>query len=210
VRYPPEHKAESRARIVGAAAELFRSGGIGNTGLDAVMARAGLTSGAFYAHFDSKQALVEEAVLLAGQLSVEKWFGRFQHLRGRAWVRELLRTYLGPDHRRDLSGGCILPSLGPEVGRQPLEVRKHFSRRLQGFFDLVGARANGELSLEREQVIAAVALAVPEASFQDEISRAARKSASELLGLARRRGRPSRRTTGSLPKKRRSKGEVKV
>jgi TetR/AcrR family transcriptional repressor of nem operon len=206
VRYPPEHKAESRARIVGAAAELFRSGGIGNTGLDAVMARAGLTSGAFYAHFDSKQALVEDAVLLAGQLSVEKWFGRFQHLRGRAWVRELLKTYLGPDHRRDLSGGCILPSLGPEVGRQPLEVRKHFSRRLQGFLDLVGARANGELSLEREQVIAAVALvvgavvlarAVPEASFQDEISKAARKSASELLGLARRRGRPSRRTTGS-------------
>jgi TetR/AcrR family transcriptional regulator, transcriptional repressor for nem operon len=210
VRYPPEHKAESRKRIVGAAAELFRSGGIGSTGLDAVMARAGLTPGAFYAHFESKQALVRDAVALAGQRSSEKWFGRFQHLCGRAWVRELLETYLGPAHRRDVAGGCILPSLGPEVGRQPLEVRQHFSRRLAGLLDLVEARANGELSFEREHAIAAVALAVgavvlsravPETSFQDEISKAALKGASELLGLAPRRRRTSRRTTGHQPKK---------
>lgn len=217
VRYPPQRKAESRARIVGAAADLFRSGGIEGTGVDAVMARAGLTAGAFYAHFESKQALVRDAVALAGQRSSEKWFERFSDQRGRAWVRALFDTYLGSAHRKDVAGGCILPSLGGEVGRQPLEVRRHFSRRLAGMVDLVGARANVELSLEREQVLAAVALAVgavvlaravPEAAFQREILEASKRGASELVGLAPRRDRKVRPTARPQPNKKRT-GKVK-
>jgi TetR/AcrR family transcriptional repressor of nem operon len=215
VRYPPQRKAESRVKIVGAAADLFREGGIAGTGVDAVMARAGLTAGAFYAHFDSKQALVRDALSLASQKSVEKWFGRFDELRGRAWVEELFRSYLGRAHRKDVAGGCILPSLGVEVGRQPGQVRRHFSRRLKGMLDLIESRALGELPLEREQVLAAVALAVgavvlsravPETKLQNEILTAARRGAEELVGLApRRRGRTSRRTTGSRPKRRTGK-----
>jgi TetR/AcrR family transcriptional repressor of nem operon len=220
VRYPPQRKAESRDKIVNAAADLFREGGIAATGLDAVMARAGLTAGAFYAHFDSKQALVRDALALAGRKSVEKWFGRFDELRGRAWVEELFRSYLGRAHRRDVAGGCILPSLGVEVGRQPANVRRHFSRRLEGMLDLIEARASGELGLERERVIAAVALAVgavvlsravPETKLQSEILTAARRGADEIVGLApRRRGRTARRTTGSKPKKRIGKAKKKA
>jgi TetR/AcrR family transcriptional regulator, transcriptional repressor for nem operon len=212
VRYPPERKAESRDKIVGAAADLFREGGIAATGLDAVMARAGLTAGAFYAHFGSKQALVREAVAFAGRTSAEKWFGRFDELHGRAWVEELFRSYLGRAHRKDVKGGCVLPSLAGEVGRQPGSVRRHFSRRFEGMLALIEARASSELRLEREQIIAAVALAVgavvlsravPEAKLQGEILTAARHGAREIVGLtARRRGRTARRTTGSKPKKR--------
>jgi TetR/AcrR family transcriptional repressor of nem operon len=211
VRYPPQRKAESRDRIVRAAADLFREGGIAGTGVDAVMARAGLTAGAFYAHFESKQALVEDAVALAGRVSTEKWLGHFDGLRGRAWVEELFRTYLGRAHRKDVAGGCILPSLCVEVGRLAPEVRRRFSRRVRGMLDLIQARASGELSLEREQVIAAVALAVgavvlsravPEARLQNEILSASRRAADELCGLVpRRRGRTPRPTTGSKPKK---------
>jgi TetR/AcrR family transcriptional regulator, transcriptional repressor for nem operon len=220
VRYPPQRKAASRDKIVSAAADLFREGGIAATGLDAVMARAGLTAGAFYAHFDSKQALVRDAVARAGQKSVEKWFGRFDELRGRAWVEELFRSYLGRAHLRDVAGGCILPSLGVEVGRQPETVRRHFSRRLEGMLDLIEARASGELRLGREQVIAAVALAVgavvlsravPETKLQSEILMAARRGADEIVGLGpRRRGRTARRTTGSKPKKRIGKAKKKA
>lgn len=217
VRYPPERKAESRAKIVGAAADLFRSGGIGGTGVDAVMARAGLTAGAFYAHFESKEALVRDAVALAGQRSTEKWFERFSDMRGQAWVRALFETYLGAAHRKDVAGGCILPSLGAEVGRQPIAVRRHFSRRLAGMLDLVGARANADLPLEREQAIAAVALAVgavmlsravPEAAFQREILQASKRGAAELVGLAPGRARKPRRATGPQPNKKRT-GKVK-
>jgi TetR/AcrR family transcriptional repressor of nem operon len=211
VRYPREHKAESRAKIVGAAADLFRKGGIGGTGVDAIMARAGLTAGAFYAHFPSKRALVRDAVALAGKKSSEKWFERFAEQRGRAWVRALFDSYLGRAHRDDLGGGCILPSLGAEVGRQPLDVRRHFSHRLAGMITWIEARAEGELPVDRERVMAAVALAVgavmlsravPEAAFQNEILRAARRAADELVGLAPRRGRAPRSTTGPQPKKR--------
>ena len=219
MRYPPQHKAESRAKIVGAAADLFRGRGIGGTGVDAVMARAGLTAGAFYAHFQSKGELVRDAVTLAGQRSTEKWLGRFDGLRGRAWVEELFRIYLGPAHQKDVAGGCILPSLGAEVGRQPVEVRRNFSRRLAGMLNLVEARVNGDLSVERERVIAAVSLAVgavvlsravPEVAFQREILKASRKGAAELVGLASRRGRKSRRTTGPKPKKRSGKAKKKA
>lgn len=212
VRYPPQHKAESRAKIVDAAAELFRRGGIDATGVDAVMARAGLTPGAFYAHFASKRVLVRDAVALAGETSSRKWFGRFDELRGRAWVHALFESYLGRAHRDDTAGGCILPSLGAEVGRQPAEVRRHFSRRLAGMVDAIQARAHGDLPLGREQVLASVALAVgavvlsravPEASFQNEILKAAQRGAHELVGLAPRRGRVRRPTQGPKPKNKR-------
>lgn len=219
VRYPPQHKAESRAKIVGAAAELFRSGGIAATGVDAVMARAGLTAGAFYAHFDSKLSLVRDAVEVAGQRSAQKWFGRFEHLSGRAWVEELFRTYLGPEHCKDVAGGCILPSLGGEVARQPLEVRRTFSRRLAGMVELIRARAGREVGAERDEVLAAVALAVgavvlsravPEPAFRREILSAARTGAQKLVALPKRRGRAARNTTGPQHQKRTGKVRKKA
>lgn len=219
MRYPPQRKAESRAKIVGAAADLFRAGGIGATGVDAVMARAGLTPGAFYAHFSSKRALVRDAVAVAGQRSAAKWFGRFDERRGRAWVQALFESYLGRPHRNDVAGGCILPSLGAEVGRQPAEVRRSFARRLDGMLSLIQARAGGELPLDRERVLGVVALAVgavvlsravPGPAFQNEILRAARRGADELVGRASRRGRARRSTTGPQPKKRTGKVRKKA
>jgi TetR/AcrR family transcriptional regulator, transcriptional repressor for nem operon len=216
VRYPREHKAESRARIVGAAADLFRSGGIGATGVDAIMARAGLTAGAFYAHFPSKRALVRDAVVLAARKSSDKWFARFEERRGRAWVRSLFESYLGRAHRDDLGGGCILPSLGAEVGRQPVEVRRQFSQRLAGMVELIEARAQRELPVDRERIVAAVALAVgavvlsravPEAAFQNEILRASRRAADELVGLAP--GRAARKAVRARPKTIAKKGKKK-
>ena len=69
MRYPPEHKAKTRAQILTAAAQLFRKRGIEPTGVDNVMSAVGLTAGGFYAHFRSKDALVAEAIDIAGDRS---------------------------------------------------------------------------------------------------------------------------------------------
>jgi TetR/AcrR family transcriptional repressor of nem operon len=206
VRYPPGHREQTRARILRAAADLFRARGIAATGVDRVMARAGLTAGAFYAHFRSKDALVASAVDAAAAASRERWYGRFDELRGEAWARAFVETYLSEGHRDDRSGGCILPSLGAEVGHAGRPVRQRFEQRLRGMLDFVDAQAHGGVSAERPDVIAAIATcvgglllarAVPSSELSTAILKSAEAGAKKLLGLepekpARRKSRPRR------------------
>ena len=60
--YPPEHKVQTRARIVESARRLFNRHGFEQVTIDQIMASAGLTRGAFYHHFDSKDELYAAAV----------------------------------------------------------------------------------------------------------------------------------------------------
>jgi TetR/AcrR family transcriptional regulator, transcriptional repressor for nem operon len=208
VRYPPGHREQSRARILRAAAELFRSQGIAATGVDRVMARAGLTAGGFYAHFRSKERLVADAVDAAAEASRKRWYGRFDDLRGRAWASALLDTYLSQEHRDDRARGCLLPSLGGEVPRAGRAARLGFERRLAGLFEFAALRVNGALPAKRAEIVAALALcvggvllarAVVTPALSREILASARSGAGQLLGLERaqpprRPKRPKHRT----------------
>ncbi len=62
MRYAPDHKAKTRGKILAAAGRVFRRLGYHAAGVDRVMEEAGLTSGGFYAHFESKEALLAEAI----------------------------------------------------------------------------------------------------------------------------------------------------
>jgi TetR/AcrR family transcriptional repressor of nem operon len=202
VRYPPGHREKSRARILRAAAELFRREGIAATGVDRVMARAGLTAGAFYAHFPSKNALVTQAVEAGAIASQERWFGRFADLRGRAWAEALLETYLSGEHRDDRTSGCILPSLGGEIGRCRRPSRLRFERRVRAMLDVIEARTHDELSADRGAIVAALAAcvgglllsrALVTPALSREILEGARLGAKRLLGLEHEPGRRARR-----------------
>lgn len=195
MRYSPGRRKQTRARILGAAADLFRRDGIDATGVDAVMAAAGLTPGGFYAHFRSKQALVAEAVDTAADRARERWYGQVDHLSGRAWARALLRLYLSEPHRDDRAQGCILPSLSVDVSRSTRPARRHFEARVRGLIEHFAARIEGALPAERADVIGAVALAmggvvlsraVLDRKLSAEILGASRRSADRLLGSAKR------------------------
>src|SRR5438270_8043634 len=103
VRYTKEHKLETRQRIIVTAGRRLKRDGIDGSGVAALMSDAGLTNGAFYAHFESKDDLV--ATVVADQL-------RAQHAtlgalpEGRSAVEEFVRDYLAPRHRDDPSTGC--------------------------------------------------------------------------------------------------------
>lgn len=157
------------------------------------MAAAGLTAGGFYAHFPSKDALVEEALESAGEEAFRTWCGSLTHLQGEMWVRALLATYLSPEHRDSLEKSCILPSLAAEVARAKGASRLHFERRLLGMVELLRERTGGTVT--REDIVATVALsvgavslarAVQDPALADEILTASRERAERLLGLTRK------------------------
>jgi TetR/AcrR family transcriptional repressor of nem operon len=113
-----EQKAENRRKILDAAARLFRERGIDAVGVDAVMAAAGLTHGAFYGHFSSKEDLVTHAFVHAMAQSDNSWREADDPT---AMLAEL---YLAAEHCKHPGDGCALASLSAEVGRHGTAVQR--------------------------------------------------------------------------------------
>jgi len=119
--------AQTRRRIVKTAAAEFRRKGINNTGLNEVMAAAGLTRGGFYRHFASKDQLVAEACAVAMDPVGEPGPGK-------TGLDAILTAYLSKDHRDNLSEGCVLAGLGSELARGDEDTR---AAATAGFLKLV-------------------------------------------------------------------------
>jgi len=123
-RYGKERKQETRRRIVDAAGRRFKQDGIDGSGVATLMADAGLTNGAFYAHFSSKEDLVANTVAdqLEGQR--ERYAGL---VRDRDGMEQLVREYLSSEHRDNPSEGCPSAALLDEIGRCAEPVRKAYT-----------------------------------------------------------------------------------
>jgi TetR/AcrR family transcriptional repressor of nem operon len=115
--------AETRRRIVKTAAAEFRRKGINATGLNDVMAAAGLTHGGFYRHFASKDQLIAEACAAAlGSLAGPNEVPACPAL-NKDGLDAILAEYLSADHRDNPSEGCMLAGLGSELARTDEETR---------------------------------------------------------------------------------------
>jgi TetR/AcrR family transcriptional repressor of nem operon len=112
MRYTSNHKAETRQRIIGEAARRFRKDGIEGTGLVPLMKALGLTHGGFYAHFESKDALVQASLDAAAEQTLARWPAP----RDDAERRDFIAGYLSAEHRDNASEGCPLTSLSAELG----------------------------------------------------------------------------------------------
>lgn len=115
MRYSADHKAQTHDRIVKEAAARFRRDGIAATGLQPLMKALGLTHGGFYAHFKSKDDLVETALLSATEELTqvcEKAFANPLPL------HSFIDTYLSPAHRDSPERGCPLPTMAAELGQR--------------------------------------------------------------------------------------------
>lgn len=123
MRYSSNHKAETRQRIIGEAARRFRKHGIEGTGLVPLMKALGLTHGGFYAHFESKDALVQASLEAAAEQTLERWQAPLAAPPdavaapvGDASVRAVIDDYLSAHHRDEPGEGCPLPTLAAELG----------------------------------------------------------------------------------------------
>ena len=121
MRYPSTHKEETRKKLIGNARAIAKRGGFGTTGIDELMASIGLTGGAFYGHFPSKEALFAE--LVEHEISNSADMLAVDESSPPDHVAKKLRSYLSSYHALHPETGCVLPALGPEIARARPEVR---------------------------------------------------------------------------------------
>ncbi|MBT2334958.1 TetR/AcrR family transcriptional regulator [Variovorax paradoxus] len=115
MRYPKTHKEETRKKLLANARAIAKKGGFDTTGVDELMAAIGLTGGAFYGHFPTKEALFGELVNEEIANSIEMLAGDENSPPDHA--AQLLRSYLSSKHAMHPETGCVLPTLGPEIAR---------------------------------------------------------------------------------------------
>jgi TetR/AcrR family transcriptional repressor of nem operon len=137
MRYSKNHKQVTRERIVEAAGRRFKQDGIEGAGVAAVMSDAGLTNGAFYGHFSSKEDLV--AHVLADQLRAQRHDFDAQPS-DRAGLEAFIRSYLSPEHRDQPADGCPSAALVDEIARRPAATKRVFTEELTRTMDDIAAR----------------------------------------------------------------------
>jgi TetR/AcrR family transcriptional regulator, transcriptional repressor for nem operon len=129
MRYSSTHKEETREKLMSSSRAIAKQGGFASTGVDALMASIGLTGGAFYSHFPSKQALfealIEEEVDNSAKMLAGNEDSSSDH------VAKCLRSYLSTSHALHPEVGCVLPTLGAEIARATPQVRETVEQALK-------------------------------------------------------------------------------
>jgi TetR/AcrR family transcriptional regulator, transcriptional repressor for nem operon len=136
-RPDPSRKEATHERIVDAAARAIRRSGYSGTGVADIMKDAGLTHGGFYAHFDSREAMLAEAADRAGAESVATLERLAASAPPEKALQTLMRAYLSKEHLQGVESGCPMAALGSEMPRQAPEVRRAATRRIKEAIDLV-------------------------------------------------------------------------
>src|SRR4249919_2087800 len=137
VRYGKQHKQETRRRIIETAGRRLKREGIDGSGVATLMADAGLTNGAFYAHFTSKDDLVAATV---ADLLREQRASFTERAPGRAGVEQYVREYLSVQHRDNPGDGCPSAALLDEIGRCTDATKRAYTDGLLAVIDDVTAR----------------------------------------------------------------------
>ena len=137
MRYSKEHKQETHARIVRKASVRLRKKGAHGIGVADLMKEAGLTHGGFYAHFDSREALLIEAFAFAMDRSMEYWRKTTAETSPEKRLAMIVDSYLTASHRDDPGRGCAVPTLGAEIARESPKARKAFAAKLEQMIDMI-------------------------------------------------------------------------
>jgi TetR/AcrR family transcriptional repressor of nem operon len=157
MRYSREHKLETHARIVKKASVRLREKGAHGIGVADLMKDAGLTHGGFYAHFDSREALVIEAFADAMDRGTERWRKLGEQTPPDKRLATIVGSYLSALHRDDPGHGCAIPTLAAEIARESPRTRKAFAAKLEQMIDVLAAQIPLPRKAARKQAMAAMA-----------------------------------------------------
>jgi len=195
--YRPEHRRETRARIIQSAQQLFNRHGFSGVSIDDVMERAGLTRGGFYTYFRGKSDLYAEAVAYA--LSVTPW-SRWETMHvdfaARDAATQVINAYLSREHFEDVDGSCPMVTLPGDVARSGQIVKRAFERVFSAMAGVFEEALRREGRPDRQLALAlagicvgamVVSRSVDSPQLADAIRSAARRTALELGGWRRDR-----------------------
>jgi AcrR family transcriptional regulator len=189
MRYEKGHRETTREHIIDVASAQFRENGVAAVGLAGIMSAAGLTNGAFYTHFESKEDLVRAVLLNA----LSRREARLRaNLEGKAALEVTIRDYLSARHRDGAGTGCPTAALVAEIARRPKQTRDAFTGKIAEIIDLLAAQiGKGSPADRRKKAIAAygmmvgslqLARAVNDRKLSDEILENAVDAALKLAG----------------------------
>jgi TetR/AcrR family transcriptional regulator, transcriptional repressor for nem operon len=183
--HAPQHKQETRDRIVRTARRLFNRKGFAEVTIDEIMTAAGLTRGGFYRHFKTKDELYTEAVAqFLCKKEPEDWQRKHVDIcaQGPVLARMIMDAYLSKDHLEDSEGACPTAALPSDVSRCGAPVKKAFRTVIEMMLKVFGAALPGPDAGERALALVSlcvgamvVARAVDDPALADALRVAARK-----------------------------------
>jgi TetR/AcrR family transcriptional regulator, transcriptional repressor for nem operon len=188
--YAPEHKEQTRARIVECARRMFNRYGFEAVSIDQIMASAGLTRGGFYHHFANKEELYSEA--LAGYARCNLAADLNFAAPAQQVVLQMVNAYLSRQHLEDIDRHCPMIAVPSDVARAGPAVRRTYELLLEGMLGVFEQGVDPTDGDARQAALAIAALCVggmvlartiEDDGFAAEIREAARRVALEVGGL---------------------------
>lgn len=180
MRYPPEHKAAARSKLLQAGGALVKKAGFAGTGMDALAAAAGVTTGAVYSQFRSKTELLHAMVDHELSCTIDAFTGKSGEELKRA-----LAWYTSARHVDHPEHGCAIPSLAPEIARADEATRQHFEDLLKQIVALLepATKEPAQAWALLAQLVGGVMLAraVPNAQTQHDILASVQAAAADML-----------------------------
>jgi TetR/AcrR family transcriptional repressor of nem operon len=161
VRYPVDHKARAREALLEAGARSLKICGFNGIGVDGLAAAAGVTSGAFYSNFASKEAMLEAVIDAQGV--GEPFLSDTDSAtlaEGRVRLISFLEDYISAHHSADPAEGCVMPALSADVSRAQPPVKDAYARKVTALVDRIAGMLDGEASDRQRRAWSIVALMV--------------------------------------------------
>jgi len=187
-RYDKEHKEATRRRIIETSGKRFKTDGFDGSGVATLMADAGLTNGAFYAHFESKDDLVATVV---GEQLARQAESMGSLAPGRDGLAQFIREYLTAEHRDNPSLGCPSAALLDEIARAGDAAKQAYTAGAKAIVEEIALRLGpGDRRVARRTALALFTLmvgtmqlsrAVADQKFSDQVLAQGRQAALDLL-----------------------------
>ena len=180
MRYPKEHKEQTRTRLLESGGSHAKKHGFGGSGMDALAAAAGVTTGSLYKHFEGKSDLF--AALIRAEL--QRTAKRFSAIApgDLEAATKALAAYLSLNHVKHPEAGCALPSLTPEVARADESVRDAFQSGMIAIHAIIAERFTGSSDTAWTLIAQSVGAVMLARAMRGETVR------RELLGASARQG----------------------
>lgn len=203
MRYVEDHRRQTHDRIVENASYGLRQKGAEGLSVVDLMKLAGLTHGGFYNHFESRAALVREAIAFAMDQTTGRWKKLANGKADGERFEALVADYLSPRHRDNPKHGCALPTLAVDVARSSPSEQQALASKLEKMIDALVELLPGEPPRQARQVatgaiatmVGSIVLsrAVGAGKLSDRILDAGRKTAGGRTRKPQRRTKKAKR-----------------
>jgi len=160
MRYPPDQKPRARDALLRAGARLLKTSGFNGVGVDGLAAAAGVTSGAFYSNFPSKEAMLEAVIDAALGEPFLTDTDSTSRAGGRARLIGMLQDYISAGHSLDPAEGCVMPALSADVSRAHPHVKDAYQRKMTALVDRIAELLDGDEADRQRRAWSIVALMV--------------------------------------------------